>query len=62
MGCRNGRERCVWREKENDFFNIIFLPWVLKNHIIKQVISLRFPLDREMGVRGMEGLPISHPN
>lgn len=52
----------MWREKENDFFNIIFLPWVLKNHIIKQVISLRFPLDREMGVRGMEGLPISHPN
>lgn len=28
---------------------ILFLPWVLKNHIIKQVISLRFPLDRGMG-------------
>lgn len=40
------------REKENDFFNVLFLPWVLKNHIIKQVISLRFPLDRGMCMLG----------
>lgn len=53
-------EREVGGENENDFFTL-FLPWVLKNHIIKQVISLRFPLDPGMGGE-MEGLPFSHPN
>lgn len=43
------RERGEGGENGNDFFNTVCPRWVLKNHIIKQVIPLRFPLDPGTG-------------
>lgn len=51
----------MWREKENDFFNTIFLPWVLKESHNQTSDFFVFSSGSWDG-RKVEGLTISHLN